>query len=225
MTSRTIIFDCDGVLVDSEVIYLEVERACLKEIGLIYDDAEYRRRFIGLKSSDYLRELETDLRARELGTFPDGFVAQMDQKGRAEIKKRLQPVNGVSTFLKALSGKIAVASSSGLGMLHTKLRITGLADYFDEHVYSGEQVENGKPAPDLFLLAADRLQEHPQSCFVVEDSINGVTAAVAAGMTAWGFAGGGHVTADLADQLMEAGAQRVFQTYGDLLNHLQGSSA
>ena len=110
----------------------------------------------------------------------------------------------------------AVASSSGIDGLHEKLKLTGLHHLFSPHIYSGQQVERGKPAPDLFLFAAARLDRAPEDCLVIEDSVNGIRAAVSAGMEAWGFTGGGHADADLEGRLIHAGAQKVVSNYDEL---------
>lgn len=134
----------------------------------------------------------------------------------------LEAVPGIQDVLERWQGPKAVASSSSLRRLQEKLSQTGLARYFHPHVYSGEQVQNGKPAPDLFLFAADRLDLSPDRCLVIEDSANGVRAAAAAGMTVWGFTGGGHADAGLASRLSDAGAAQVVPDHAALKALLTG---
>lgn len=220
MLSKPTIFDCDGVLVDSEVIYLETERACLAEIGLVYEDDVYRDRFIGLTDVDYFATLRRDYAAQGLGSFPPDYGEVMDVRTAERMWTELQPVTGVAAHLEMLSGKLAVASSSNITSLFRKLRMTGLERFFGGHIYSGEQVAQGKPAPDLFLFAAARLGEAPQDCRVIEDSVNGVRAGCAAGMEVWGFAGGSHANAALPQRLLDAGASGVFQSFHQMSAHL-----
>ncbi len=215
--SRPVIFDCDGVLVDSEIIYLETDRECLANIGLHYSDTEYRDRFIGLPDVDFFRQIEKDFETRGLGKFPQGYSDVMKSKASNRILTDLRPICGVVEFLMALTGKVAVASSSEIAALNTKLEITNLLRHFGNHIYSADQVQRGKPEPDLFLFAAKKLDEKPENCIVIEDSLNGVKAASAAGMEVWGFTGGEHANDELPSRLHEAGAHQVFPNFNELL--------
>jgi len=214
--SSPVIFDCDGVLVDSEAIYLAVDRECLEYIGLTYEDVEYRNRFIGLPDVAFFREIERDYRARGLGQFPVGYAEIMKAKATERLERELLPMAGVGPFLTDLKGKTAVASSSDSTGLDFKLRKTNLKHFFGPHIYSGEQVERGKPDPDLFLLAAQKLDVAPAACLVIEDSVNGVHAARSAGMEVWGFTGGSHADEGLANRLREVGAARVFSNFEEM---------
>lgn len=215
-----IIFDCDGVLVDSEIIYTAVERKHLSRLGLHYDSTAYQTRFVGLADDDYINKLASDYQARGKGLFPDEYAANVKAESAARIEAELQAIDGIKPLLQRLNASTAVASSSSVGALQKKLDLTGLHQYFSPHIYSGEQVQRGKPAPDLFLLAATRLGVTPENCVVVEDSVNGVSAGVAAGMKVWGFTGGGHADAGLQDRLMAAGAQKVFSSFQDMSSAL-----
>ncbi|MTI43407.1 HAD superfamily hydrolase (TIGR01509 family) [Roseibium hamelinense] len=214
MAFDAILFDCDGVLVDSEIIYGAVEQLFLSRLGLTYDHATYRTRFTGLDPRAYVREVQA-IYAREIGTpFPDGFFDDMNTEIEARLDTDLQAIPGIDRLLAGLNGKTkAVASSSQLDRLHRKLAKTKLARHFGSHVYSGEQVAMGKPAPDLFLFAARQLGVGPSNCLVIEDSANGVKAGVSAGMTVWGFTGGGHSHARHETDLLEAGAAQVFPSH------------
>ncbi|MGI9372682.1 MAG: HAD family hydrolase [Hyphomicrobiales bacterium] len=216
MPARAIIFDCDGVLVDSEVIYLEVERALLAQIGLRYDPVDYKERFIGLTMPDYFAALRSDFSKWGEGTFPEDFEHQVISQSMARIESELQTISGVEDVLHAFDGAKAVASSSQIDKLHKKLEITGLHHHFNPHIYSGDDVENGKPAPDLFLHAAAQIGHAPGNCIAIEDSANGVRSAVAAGMTVWGFTGGGHADDGLSQRLMAAGAHEVFGSFAEV---------
>ncbi len=220
MAFEAILFDCDGVLVDSEKIYVEVERQHLARIGLDYDLDEYLTRFQGLGSNDFWSALDRDHRARGKGPLPETFAHDLDNATRERIDRELSEIAGIKQLLDSHDGPRAVASSSRLHRLIHKLQHTGLFDYFDPHIYSGEQVQNGKPAPDLFLFAAHNLGTDPETTLVIEDSANGVRAGLAAGMTVWGFVGGGHSHDGHVEQLTAAGAHRVVRSHDDLANLL-----
>jgi len=216
-----LIFDCDGVLVDSERIALSVERECLAEIGLHYETADYLNRFVGLGNADFQAALELDYQALEGCALPAGFMEAVRSKCWARFRVELAAIDGVRPFLDAYDGMAAVASSSAIDGLHEKLKLTGLHHLFSPHIYSGQQVERGKPAPDLFLFAASRLDRTPEDCLVIEDSVNGVRAAVSAGMEVWGFTGGGHADVDLERRLIHAGAQKIVSNYDELSSKFQ----
>ena len=120
---------------------------------------------------------------------------------------------GVVTLLAQDPGAVAVASSSAIDTLLIKKNMTGLHHPFHQHIFSGDQVKNGKPAPDLFLMAAERLGHDPAGCLVIEDSVNGVRAGLSAGMTVWGFTGGGHADENLESRLRGAGAHDVLPDF------------
>ncbi|MEM9630128.1 MAG: HAD family hydrolase [Pseudomonadota bacterium] len=216
MTFQAILFDCDGVLVDSEKIYVDVEREHLARIGLHYGMDEYMDRFQGLSGVDFWAELDRDHRALGKGPLPDAFGTDLDEATMERINRELSEISGIKQLLEAHRGPRAVASSSRLHRLIHKLKHTGLFGFFEPHIYSGEQVENGKPAPDLFLFAAEKLGVAPAHTLVIEDSSNGVKAGLAAGMTVWGFVGGGHSHDGHAEQLEAAGAHKVVDTHDNL---------
>ncbi len=213
MTHSAIIFDCDGVLVDSEKIYLAVEREFLDGFGLTYDEVEYRQRFMGLKTADYIAGLDEEHRRQKGTGLPETFATDFRSECLRRLKAELQAIQGIDTLLDHYTGAVAVASSSALETLHIKMDLTGLKQWFDPHIYSGDQVENGKPAPDLFLFAAERLALTPANCLVIEDSVNGVRAGLSAGMTVWGFTGGGHADDGLEARLRVAGAHDVLPDF------------
>lgn len=220
MTFPAILFDCDGVLVDSEIIYIDVERQHLERIGLNYDLDDYQKRFSGLTSTDFFKFIDADHRSLGKGPLPASFADDLDKASKERLDKELSAIQGIEAVLQAYRGAKAVASSSRLTRLEGKLRQTGLHRFFDPHIYSGEQVASGKPAPDLFLFAAEKLAVTPTDCLVIEDSVNGVLAGRAAGMTVWGFTGGGHAGEALADRLIEAGAEQVIQDHHELARRL-----
>lgn len=217
---EAVLFDCDGVLVDSEVISMEVDRAHLDGIGLRYAPHEFAQRFIGLSDADYRSSLEADYAQICGGTIPDGFFQTLKQAYRARLASQLTAIPGADETLIAWPGPKAVASSSSLAQLENKLRLTKLWNQVAPHVYSAEQVRAGKPEPDVFLFAAERLGKPPSACVVIEDSRNGVLAGRAAGMRVWGFSGGGHADAGLAGRLMALGAEQSFASHSELRHAL-----
>lgn len=206
---EAIIFDCDGVLVDSEVIHIAAELELLGQLGLVYEHETYLTRFVGLSNADFYVELRSDY-ARFTGhEFPSNFGSQLDQIVWPRIEVELEPIDGVADLVHAFGGKVAVASSSPYHKLLKKLEITGLQSLFAPHIYSADHVRAGKPAPDLFLHSAAQLGVDPGRCVVIEDSVNGVFAAIAAGMTPIGFVGGGHCDVGLEQRLLANGAEIV----------------
>jgi HAD superfamily hydrolase (TIGR01509 family) len=204
-----VIFDCDGVLVDSEVIAHEVEIAVLAEIGLHYDSHDFIARFMGRSDAQFFEMLDADGRARLGRPIADDIRAPMKERYFRELTSRLTEVAGALSAIRACRLPKAVASSSTVRGLDIKLKKVGHWEHFAPHIYSAEHVTHSKPAPDLFLLAAKSLDVAPRDCVVIEDSVNGVAAGVAAGMRVWGFGGGGHMTDRLTARLADAGAERI----------------
>ncbi len=216
-----LIFDCDGVLVDSEVIAIQCEREILAGWGLDYPFETFVQRFVGLHNRDFHNAIAADAQAAGL-TLPDDFRTALHANHWKRFEAELKAIDGVLDVAAAFSGLQAVASSSEADKLVRKLELTGLHETFAPHIFSSDLVANGKPAPDLFLLAADRIGARPDTCLVIEDSVNGVKAARAAGMTAWGFTGGGHADAGLAGRLTDAGAHGVFASHRQIADALSG---
>lgn len=208
------IFDCDGVLVDSEAIVMRIEQAVIAEVGLTYTPEDYATRFTGLSYDDFFATLDAEHRALTGASLPRDLYERIKDDSVAAMERELEAVPGIAELVKVVAAPTAVASSSFPDSLAMKLRKTGLYDRFAPHIYSTQLVPNGKPAPDIFLYAAERLGIPPQDCVVLEDSVNGIRAAVDAGMTAWGFTGAGHVDPGLAERLTAAGAQTVFDSHG-----------
>lgn len=207
-----VIFDCDGVLIDSEVIACRVDAECLTEIGIPTTAAFIQEHFIGVSSRTMFEQLEKT----HGRTLPGDFPEMLQRRLHAAFDRELEPIAGVADLLPAIGIKVCVASSSHPERLRHTLGLTGLWPHFAPHVFSTTMVRNGKPAPDLFLHAAERMGALPRDCVVIEDSTAGVTAGVAAGMHVFGFAGGSHCTPDHANRLRAAGARVVF----DDMRHL-----
>lgn len=214
-TPAAVIFDCDGVLVDSEVLVIEVEIAVLAECGLTYSDEEFRDTFLGLNDAAAHEIIERHAIERT------GKPAPSDLRGRARqmrwdvCQARLVEVAGCKSAVSALRLPKAVASSTGSDFLHEKLRLTDLLAVFEPHFYSADLVARAKPHPDVFPYAADRLGVDPAACLAIEDSVNGVRSARAAGMTVWGFSGGSHMDPGSAARLLEAGAVEVVGNWAE----------
>jgi HAD superfamily hydrolase (TIGR01509 family) len=180
-----LIFDCDGVLVDSEAIALEVLAQAITELGHPTDAAECRTLFMGKSLKDVLIGIET-LTGRPL---PEDWGTAANTQLFARFAQELQPVAGIAAAIAAMPYPRCVASSSQFDRIRLSLAVTGLAPLFGENVFSATQVAHGKPAPDLFLYAAATCGFVPTETIVIEDSPSGVTAALRAGMTPIGFAG------------------------------------
>lgn len=217
---KAIIFDNDGVLVDSELIHIAVERELLAELGLYYDLQTYTSRFVDLSNPDFYSELANDYKALSLGEFPADFGKRLRAKVWPRIEDELEPIPDAEELVAKFDGAVAVASSAPLWRLERKLKITNLFDLFAPHIYSSDHVENGKPEPDLFLYAAKRLAVSPSNCMVVEDSENGVRAARAAAMLTVGFIGGSHVDETHRAKLLNAGAHFVARSHEEIVASL-----
>jgi HAD superfamily hydrolase (TIGR01509 family) len=215
-----ILFDCDGVLVDSEVLAYEVETELLAEIGLVFEREDYITRFMGMSYEAFFALIEAEGQARLGRSIADDIRGKMETRLRRTMITRLREVPGTSAAVAAMRLPKAVASSSTRQGLERKLRQTGLWEFFAPHVYSAEDVVHAKPAPDLFLHAAAALGVSPAECLVIEDSVHGVTAARAAGMAVWGFLGGGHAHESLAARLKGAGAERIMSDWPDAVRQL-----
>ena len=220
MNFSALIFDCDGVLVDSEAIAIQAERELLASWGLDYDFQTFVSRFVGLHNRDFYAALASDAAALGL-TLPEGFGPALQANNWKRYETDLTAIDGVASVTGVFGGALGVASSSEADKLVRKLQITGLHDIFVPHIYSSDLVTNGKPAPDLFLLTAEKLSAAPEACLVIEDSINALPAARAAALPAWGFPGGGLPVAGVAPRLEEAGAHGVFASHHEIASALR----
>jgi HAD superfamily hydrolase (TIGR01509 family) len=187
MSLELVIFDCDGVLVDSERIAVRVDVKAFAELGWEMERAEVVERFMGRSDADADREIEAHLGHPP----PPGWNEAVRRRYRAALEAELEPVPGVLGALDAIALPTCVASSGTHEKLRFTLGRTGLLERFEGRIFSAEDVERGKPAPDLFLHAAAAMGADPARCAVVEDSGPGVEAARAAGMRTFGFTGGG----------------------------------
>ncbi len=209
-----VLFDCDGVLVDTERLTVGVEARVLTELGWPITAEEVVARWMGRSSGHQLGDVEARLGPASARDFDERTTAELHDT----FARELTAVDGVETLLDGLDAhrvRSCVASSGTHARMRRTLGLTGLADRFEGRVFSATEVARGKPAPDLFLHAAAAMGVEPARCVVVEDSVYGVRAGVTAGMTVHGYAGG--LTS--AEALAAAGAVP-FEAMTDLLDVL-----
>jgi HAD superfamily hydrolase (TIGR01509 family) len=206
-----IIFDCDGVLVDSELLSCR----CLSEVLAEFDIALSQQQALELFLGRSTKAIEQHYRG--LGQIvPDSFLPRLKSQVLSTFAACLQPIPGIAGVMSDLSVPFCVASSSDLDRVALSLDVTGLRAHFGERIYTAQMVRHGKPAPDLFLLAAEKMGARPARTLVIEDSVSGVAAGKAAGMTVWGFVGGSHYRGRDGQAILSgAGADRVFARMSD----------
>ena len=202
MNFDLIIFDCDGVLIDSEILSNRAEVELLKSFGIEFNLGDYMAQFVGKSTKDVLKTIEVSHNV----SLPPEFRRLAETQIFTAFKTELQPIPGIFELISSLNTAKCIASSSSLSRLEITLNITGLFDKFSPHIFSAEQVIRGKPAPDLFLFAAAKMQVSPDRCVVIEDSPYGVRAGVHAGMTVLGFTGGSHIQPGHEARLRDEGA-------------------
>jgi HAD superfamily hydrolase (TIGR01509 family) len=207
-----VIFDCDGVLVDSELISCRAHAETLTRHGYPITPDQVLARFLGVSDREARQTIEAEF-GREL---PDDFESQVKAATLQFYAGDLRAIAHVGEAMAAIGLPKCVASSGTPEKIQHGLTCAGLYDLLAPHIFSATQVARGKPAPDLFLFAAGRMQAAPQRCVVIEDSIPGVTAAVAAGMTVLGFHGGSHCRPGYGDTLRAAGAVATFDDMREL---------
>jgi HAD superfamily hydrolase (TIGR01509 family) len=202
-----VIFDCDGVVVDSERIVFEVFGAFIRSLGVRLTDAETHEQFLGRTLAECMAIVErmsgTPVPPRAL----ERYCADRDRV----LREHVQPVAGIREVLDKLAIPFCIASSGGHDKMRITLGATKLMPYFEGRLFSATEVRHGKPAPDIFLFAAERMGASPARTAVVEDSVNGVLAGCAAGMTVFGF-----VDLTPAEKLVAAGAAKIFTQMRDL---------
>jgi HAD superfamily hydrolase (TIGR01509 family) len=208
-----VIFDCDGVVVDSMYLHTEVESEAYRSVGIEVSPKDLAMRFSGVSDAEVHRTL-----SEETGhPIPPDIADRIERRKRIVFAERLKPISGIREVLTALGDKPrCLASGTGVDLLYYLLGIVGLTEQFAPHIYSSEMTPRGKPFPDLFLHAANQLGHAPENCLVIEDGVPGVQAGRAAGMRVLGFAGGEHCDEAHEDRLMAAGAQLVFSDMREL---------
>jgi HAD superfamily hydrolase (TIGR01509 family) len=201
-----IIFDCDGVLVDSEVISCRAHAETLTRHGYPITADQVLKRFLGISDREARLTIENEMGS----SLPEDFEAQMKQAALRRYASELVAIPFVEEAISSISLPKCVASSGTPEKIRHGLTCARLFDVLAPHIFSAVQVKRGKPAPDLFLYAAEQMNVRPAQCLVIEDSAPGVTGARAAGMTVLGFHGGSHCPSDHAEMLRTAGAVTAF---------------
>lgn len=214
---QCVIFDCDGVLVDSEVIANQTTLRMLKPYGFEMSQAAYGSSFAGKTEEDILAIIQRDY-AIEL---PDGFLAQLRLEIERDIDQNLQPIPGMKEVVASVVVPKAVVSNSRLVRVIAALKVAEMSDMFGDNLFAAEMVAYPKPAPDVYQHAAQQLGVSPRACLVVEDSQSGVTAAHRAGMTVIGFLAASHIPAGHEGTVREAGASATAESADELQELLQ----
>ena len=208
-TFDAVLFDCDGVLVDSEAITNRVLRDMLEEAGWALSSEECMRLFIGkmVRSQQALIETKTGK------PLTDAWMSTFYARRNAALERDVVAIDGAPAAVRylfdRLQGRIACASGADRPKVEMQLRITGMLPYFDGRIFSGHELPRTKPHPDVYLAAAEALGVDPARCLVIEDSVTGTTAGVAAGATVWAYHPPVHA-ASSAEELQAAGAARLF---------------
>jgi HAD superfamily hydrolase (TIGR01509 family) len=218
-----VIFDCDGVLVDSEIIAARVEADLLTAAGFPISAAEIAEIYAGLTFRDILLRVEEKANIPFQASLIDQAEAQVDRKLAADVRA----IEGAHEAAAAVAGKKCICSNSSAERIDMMLTKTGLKRFFEGRVFSALDKEVGKPkpAPDVFLHAAKKMGVDPQRAFVIEDSVHGIHGAKRAGMRVIGFTGASHTYPGHADALTDAGAETVIRRWADLKNTLAALSA
>jgi HAD superfamily hydrolase (TIGR01509 family) len=202
-----VIFDCDGVLVDSEVISCRAHAVTLSRHGYPITAEQVFHRFLGRSTRQANLEVEAEL-GRKL---PDAYHADLREELYGSFTADLEAIPHIAAALDRIAQPVCVASSGSHERMRVSLGRAGLYERLSPHIFSASQVRNGKPAPDLFLFAAAQMKTLPERSVVIEDSVPGVIGARAAGMTVFGFHGGSHCRAGHAETLRAAGAVETFE--------------
>ncbi|WP_265515786.1 HAD family hydrolase [Nitratireductor luteus] len=210
-----IIFDCDGVLVDSEIVAARVEAQMLREAGYEISAEEIAERYSGLTFRDILLSIEQEAQMLFQASLIDHAEAKVDDRLRKEVKAIPGVAEAVAELLRL---KICICSNSTSQRIEAMLQRTRLAPLFEGVIFSSLETPTRlpKPAPDVFLHAAERMGARPGACFVIEDSVHGIVGARAAGMRVIGFTGASHSHPRHADMLMDAGAETTISRMSDL---------
>lgn len=221
-TPSLIIFDCDGVLVDSEIIAAEVDSVLLTEAGFPISAEEVSERFAGLTWQDILLTVEREAGIPISASLLDKSEKILDER----LKNEVQAVEDIAEAVSALKLPKCICSNSSGARLELMLKRVELYDLFAPHIFSAKEVgsKKTKPAPDVFLYAAKKFDVDPANVIVIEDSAHGIQGARAAGMRVIGFTGGAHTYPGHADKLTDAGAETVIHRHTDLQSVIEAMS-
>ena len=213
------IFDCDGVLVDSEIISVKVDQLVLADLGWSISVEEIVERFVGRSHAHFLEVVEEHL-GRKL---PDDWEDAYQHLYRQALDRDLQLVDGITVALEAIDLPMCVASNGSHSKMEFTLKRANLWSRFEGRIFSAADVNQGKPAPDLFMHAMVEMGiADPARCLVIEDSLNGVRAARAAGMPVWRFTGGTHLAGLLSDEPPDAQPDGRFASFADFFQVVPG---
>ena len=216
-----VIFDCDGVLIDSEKISMDVDIALLAQNGIDLSEAEMHHRFVGTTFEAMVMELESEYKR----SLPPDLSARKDGMMLDLYRRDLKPVRGVIPMLNKLKLPKSIGTNGPRARAVEALRMTGLEPFFGDRLTTYEDVQNGKPAPDIYLLATKRAGFKPAHCLVVEDSVTGATSALAAGCSVVGFTGVAHDPVAKAKELRKLGVSHVVQDMSELLDAISPITA
>ncbi|WP_274629773.1 HAD family hydrolase [Arvimicrobium flavum] len=209
-----VIFDCDGVLVDSEVIAARVEADLITKAGYPISAAEISETYAGLTFRDILLRVEKEADMPFQATLIEQARTEMER----ELRRSVQAIEGVHEAVAAVETKRCICSNSRSDMLDMMLTKTGIKPLFGADIFAALETPTAKPkpAPDVFLFAAEKMKADPRRTFAIEDSVHGIHGAKAAGMRVIGFTGGSHSYPGHGDLLMEAGAETVIRRWAEL---------
>ena len=207
-----IIFDCDGVLIDSELDGCQMEATMLNQAGINISTQDVIKRFTGMPAKKMYQILEEENNVK----LPFDFHNIVTKKTLELFEKQLKPIKGVKEFLEKNDAPVCVASGSNPERLEKTLKKTELYDFFAPNIFSTSLVQNGKPAPDIFYYCAEKMLIPPVRCLVIEDSASGIIGAKKAGMNVLGFIGGSHCLPNHSEILQKAGADNIFSDMKDL---------
>ena len=204
-----VIFDCDGVLIDSEVISAKVIVDMLANQGVLIDLDYVYNNFLGRQFSCVGQKVADNFCINLPTTFESDYRSEL----LLAFEKELSITSGIDTVLSNLGVQHCVATSSSPQRTKAALNVVGLDKHFKENVFTASEVKNGKPAPDLFLYVAGQMQVEPSNCLVIEDSVMGVTAAVSAGMNVWRYTGAGHFNKTVSNSLDQFPNVSIFDSW------------
>lgn len=208
MSIKKVIFDCDGVLIDSEIVAAEVVTKSLEDLGTSIHIEDYLRNHSGKTFRDIIVQLNI-----KLPYSIETFISNAEQL----VYEDIRPIQGIKSVLNSINLPKAVVSNSHLEQVRKSIESTDIAHHFEERCFSASMVKEPKPSPMVYQLAADTLSVRPEECLVVEDSKSGVKAAVAANMNVIGFCGGSHILNDHDKTLLSLGAKETAMNTQELI--------
>lgn len=216
-----LIFDFDGVLVDTQGIVNKIQYEYIKEkFGLNMELAHYAERFSGMRVETIVGILEQE-KNFNFSQSPNEISRHIDEIVLKELSNQeISPLPGVVHFLQSSSLKRCIGSNCTFRLLKAFLQSSHLLDFFDGNIFSADMVAHPKPAPDLFLYAADKMGQNPKDCLVIEDSLAGVQAAVKAGIQVVGFLAGSHIASKNSSCLLQAGSKAILNDMRHLDSYL-----